>query len=66
MAVLQGPFLGTKLGLALRAVAVNPHFAALPGLPVVGGSPAQSSVSSSAITGTADGGSDSSTPMWAT
>lgn len=34
MIVLQGLFLGTKLGLALRAVAINPQSAALSGLPV--------------------------------
>ncbi|MCR2783241.1 MULTISPECIES: branched-chain amino acid ABC transporter permease [unclassified Microbacterium] len=34
MILLQGLFLGTKLGLALRAVAINPQSAALSGLPV--------------------------------
>jgi branched-chain amino acid transport system permease protein len=34
MAALQGLFLGTKLGLALRAVANNPESAAFSGLPV--------------------------------
>jgi len=34
MILLQGLFLGTKLGLALRAVAVNPQSAAFSGLPV--------------------------------
>ena len=34
MLVLQGLMLGTKFGLALRAVAVNPQSAALSGLPV--------------------------------
>ena len=34
MVLLQLLFRGTKLGLALRAVAVNPHSAALSGLPV--------------------------------
>ena len=34
MLVLQGLFVGTKLGLALRAVAVNPQSAAFSGLPV--------------------------------
>ncbi|MCR2824331.1 branched-chain amino acid ABC transporter permease [Microbacterium sp. zg.Y909] len=34
MLLLQGLFLGTKLGLALRAVAVNPQSAAFSGLPV--------------------------------
>jgi branched-chain amino acid transport system permease protein len=34
MVALQGLFLGTKLGLALRAVAINPQSAALSGLPV--------------------------------
>lgn len=34
MVLLQLLFLGTKLGLALRAVSVNPHSAALSGLPV--------------------------------
>lgn len=34
MVLLQALFLGTKLGLALRAVAVNPRSAALSGMPV--------------------------------
>jgi branched-chain amino acid transport system permease protein len=34
MVLLQGLFVGTKLGLALRAVAVNPQSAAFSGLPV--------------------------------
>jgi branched-chain amino acid transport system permease protein len=34
MILLQGLFLGTKLGLALRAVAVNPESASFSGLPV--------------------------------
>jgi branched-chain amino acid transport system permease protein len=34
MIVLQAMFLGTKLGLALRAVAVNPQSASFSGLPV--------------------------------
>jgi branched-chain amino acid transport system permease protein len=34
MLLLQGLFVGTKLGLALRAVAINPQSAALSGLPV--------------------------------
>ncbi|GAA1688567.1 branched-chain amino acid ABC transporter permease [Microbacterium sediminicola] len=34
MALLQALFIGTKLGLALRAVAVNPYSASLSGLPV--------------------------------
>ncbi|MFG6403022.1 MULTISPECIES: branched-chain amino acid ABC transporter permease [unclassified Microbacterium] len=34
MALLQALFLGTKLGLALRAVAVNPQSASFSGLPV--------------------------------
>ncbi|MGY2003431.1 branched-chain amino acid ABC transporter permease [Blastococcus sp. SYSU DS1024] len=34
MALLQGLFVGTKLGLALRAVAINPQSAAFSGLPV--------------------------------
>jgi branched-chain amino acid transport system permease protein len=34
MALLQGLFVGTKLGLALRAVAINPESAAFSGLPV--------------------------------
>ncbi|GAA2079002.1 branched-chain amino acid ABC transporter permease [Microbacterium hatanonis] len=34
MIALQGLFLGTKLGLALRAVAVNPQSASFSGLPV--------------------------------
>lgn len=34
MLALQGLFVGTKLGLALRAVAVNPQSAALSGIPV--------------------------------
>lgn len=34
MGVLQALFLGTKLGLALRAVAINPHSSAFSGLPV--------------------------------
>lgn len=34
MVLLQALFLGTKLGLALRAVAVNPQSAAFSGLPV--------------------------------
>lgn len=34
MILLQGLFVGTKLGLALRAVAVNPSSAAFSGLPV--------------------------------
>jgi branched-chain amino acid transport system permease protein len=34
MLVLQALFLGTKLGLALRAVAVNPASAAFSGIPV--------------------------------
>lgn len=34
MVVLQGLFVGTKLGLALRAVASNPESAAFSGLPV--------------------------------
>ncbi|WEG07993.1 branched-chain amino acid ABC transporter permease [Microbacterium horticulturae] len=34
MVLLQAMFLGTKLGLALRAVAVNPQSAAFSGLPV--------------------------------
>jgi branched-chain amino acid transport system permease protein len=34
MLLLQGLFIGTKLGLALRAVAINPQSAAFSGLPV--------------------------------
>jgi branched-chain amino acid transport system permease protein len=34
MGVLQALFIGTKLGLALRAVAINPHSSAFSGLPV--------------------------------
>jgi branched-chain amino acid transport system permease protein len=34
MLLLQGLFVGTKLGLALRAVAINPQSAAFSGLPV--------------------------------
>ena len=34
MVLLQGLFVGTKLGLALRAVAINPQSAAFSGLPV--------------------------------
>ena len=34
MALLRGLFAGTKLGLALRAVAINPQSAAFSGLPV--------------------------------
>ena len=34
MLLLQGVFVGTKLGLALRAVAINPQSAAFSGLPV--------------------------------
>ena len=34
MVLLQLLFLGTKLGLALRAVAINPQSAAFSGLPV--------------------------------
>jgi branched-chain amino acid transport system permease protein len=34
MGLLQALFLGTKLGLALRAVAINPHSSAFSGLPV--------------------------------
>jgi branched-chain amino acid transport system permease protein len=34
MIALQGLFVGTKLGLALRAVAINPQSAAFSGLPV--------------------------------
>ncbi len=34
MVLLQGLFFGTKLGLALRAVAINPQSAAFSGLPV--------------------------------
>ncbi|KAA9143823.1 branched-chain amino acid ABC transporter permease [Microbacterium lushaniae] len=34
MLLLQGLFLGTKLGLALRAVAINPQSASYSGLPV--------------------------------
>jgi branched-chain amino acid transport system permease protein len=34
MVALQGLFVGTKLGLALRAVAINPQSAAFSGLPV--------------------------------
>ena len=34
MALLQGLFVGTKLGLALRAVAINPESSAFSGLPV--------------------------------
>ena len=34
MVLLQGLFVGTKLGLALRAVAINPESAAFSGLPV--------------------------------
>ena len=34
MILLQGLFVGTKLGLALRAVAVNPQSAAFSGMPV--------------------------------
>jgi branched-chain amino acid transport system permease protein len=34
MIALQGLFVGTKLGLALRAVAINPESAAFSGLPV--------------------------------
>ena len=34
MVALQGLFVGTKLGLALRAVAINPQSAALSGIPV--------------------------------
>jgi branched-chain amino acid transport system permease protein len=34
MILLQGLFVGTKLGLALRAVAINPQSAAFSGLPV--------------------------------
>ncbi|MCW2683556.1 MAG: branched-chain amino acid transporter permease [Blastococcus sp.] len=34
MLLLQGLFVGTKLGLALRAVAINPESAAFSGLPV--------------------------------
>jgi branched-chain amino acid transport system permease protein len=34
MLALQGLFVGTKLGLALRAVAINPQSAAFSGLPV--------------------------------
>lgn len=34
MLLLQGLFLGTKLGLALRAVAINPQSAAFAGMPV--------------------------------
>jgi branched-chain amino acid transport system permease protein len=34
MVLLQGLFYGTKLGLALRAVAINPQSAALSGIPV--------------------------------
>jgi branched-chain amino acid transport system permease protein len=34
MLLLQALFLGTKFGLALRAVAINPKSAALSGLPV--------------------------------
>ena len=34
MVLLQGLFVGTKLGLALRAVAVNPQSAAFSGMPV--------------------------------
>lgn len=34
MILLQGLFIGTKLGLALRAVAINPQSAAFSGLPV--------------------------------
>lgn len=34
MILLQGLFIGTKLGLALRAVAVNPESASFSGLPV--------------------------------
>jgi len=34
MVLLQGLFVGTKLGLALRAVAINPQSAAFSGIPV--------------------------------
>lgn len=34
MLILQGLFLGTKLGLALRAVAINPESASFSGLKV--------------------------------